>query len=102
MGGNNMAGKRKIAVIVSMLLMAGGMAGIARAADSESNLAAGEYSTKQLLLLMDKDKSGKVSRQEFMDYMAAEFTRLDVNKDGELDAKELSRINVRHASGPRK
>jgi hypothetical protein len=102
MGGNNMAGKRKIAVIVSTLLMVGVMAGIARAADRDSNLAAGEYSTKQLLLLMDKDKNGKVSRQEFMDYMAAEFTRLDVNKDGVLDVKELSQINVRHASGPRK
>lgn len=44
---------------------------------------------KQLLGLMDTDRNGKVSRQEFMDFMAAEFDRLDTNKDGELDAKEL-------------
>jgi Ca2+-binding EF-hand superfamily protein len=38
---------------------------------------------------MDRDQNGKVSRQEFMSFMEAEFQRLDVNKDGELDVKEL-------------
>ena len=63
----------------------------------EAKLAEGEREAKQLLLLMDKDKNGKVSRQEFMDFMEAEFNRLDVNKDGELDVKELthSRVQVR-------
>ncbi len=50
-----------------------------------------------MLLLMDTDKSGKVSKREFMGFMEAEFERLDVNKDGELDVKELtdSRVQVR-------
>jgi hypothetical protein len=36
-------------------------------------LAEGEYAAKQLLLLMDRDKSGKVSRAEFMSFMEAEL-----------------------------
>ena len=39
---------------------------------------------------MDIDKSGKVSKKEFLDFMAAEFDRLDSDKSGELDVKELS------------
>ena len=49
---------------------------------------------------MDKDKSGKVSKHEFMTFMEEEFERLDVNKDGELDVNELtqSRVIVRGRS----
>jgi Ca2+-binding EF-hand superfamily protein len=45
---------------------------------------------KELLLLMDTNKNGKISRQEWMNFMAAEFDRLDKDKSGELDPKELS------------
>jgi hypothetical protein len=64
---------------------------------NDKKVAAGEREAKKLLLLMDKDKSGKVSKQEFMGFMEAEFARLDINKDGELDVKELtdSRVQVR-------
>lgn len=58
------------------------------------NLAAGEAEAKRLLLLMDRDQNGKVSRQEFMTFMAEEFERLDVNKDGELDVKELTQSRL--------
>ena len=54
---------------------------------------------KQLLLLMDTDKNGKVSKQEFMSYMEAEFARLDINHDGELDVRELTQLNRRGPSG---
>jgi Ca2+-binding EF-hand superfamily protein len=85
-------------------LIAAGLA-VSRAQDSDSHvdsrkeerLSEGERVAKQLLLLMDKDKNGKVSKQEFMGFMEAEFARLDVNHDGELDVKELtqSRMQVR-------
>jgi hypothetical protein len=63
------------------------------------NVAAGESEAKKLLLLMDKDQNGKVSRKEYMDFMAAEFDRLDVNKDGELDVKELTQSQLVQARG---
>jgi hypothetical protein len=64
---------------------------------NDKKVAAGEREAKKLLLLMDADKSGKVSKQEFMNFMEAEFERMDINKDGELDVKELtnSRVQVR-------
>jgi len=58
------------------------------------NLAAGEVEAKRLLLLMDRDQSGKVSKQEFMTFMEEEFQMLDVNKDGELDVKELTQSRL--------
>lgn len=53
---------------------------------------------KQLLLLMDTDKNGKISKQEWMRFMSVEFDRLDTDKSGELDPHELlqSRVAVRH------
>lgn len=55
--------------------------------------AQGEYSAKQLLVLMDRDQNGKVSREEFMRFMNAEFDQLDVNHDGELDVNELTGLH---------
>jgi Ca2+-binding EF-hand superfamily protein len=49
---------------------------------------------KKLLLLMDKDQNGKVSRDEFMAFMKSEFDRLDVSKDGELDVNEMTGLKV--------
>lgn len=61
---------------------------------------AADANAKQMLLLMDQDKNGKVSRQEYMDFMSAEFDRLDVNKDGELDVGELTQSQLRvHGTG---
>jgi type IV secretory pathway VirJ component len=69
-------------------------ASVAKATPTDKNVAAGETEAKRLLLLMDRDQSGKVSRQEFMDFMAAEFDRLDKNKDGELDVRELTQTRL--------
>jgi hypothetical protein len=40
-------------------------------------------------LPIDKNNDGKVSKQEFLSYMEAEFDRLDKDKRGELDAEKL-------------
>jgi hypothetical protein len=52
-----------------------------------------------LVRLMDRDRNGKVSKQEFMSYMARVFDQLDVNKDGELDVDELSKLQYQANPG---
>lgn len=56
------------------------------------------HNAKQMLLLMDADKNGKISKEEWLKFMAAEFDRLDTDKSGELDVKELEKttISFRH------
>ncbi len=57
--------------------------------------ALGESDAKQLLLLMDTDKNGKFSKKEYVSFMEAEFDRLDKDKSGELDPKELAQSQFR-------
>jgi Ca2+-binding EF-hand superfamily protein len=57
--------------------------------------ALGESEVKQLLLLMDTDQNGKISKQEYMSFMEAEFDRLDKDKSGELDPQELTQSQFR-------
>jgi len=49
----------------------------------------------QLLLLMDTDKTGKISKDEWIKFMAAEFDRLDKTKAGELNLRELKESEAR-------
>lgn len=76
---------------------ANGQAGTASApafTPQSQPVAAGELEAKKLLVLMDADKSGTVSKKEFMDFMEAEFDRLDTNKDGVLNVKELEQSQL--------
>jgi len=88
-----------VSVAVAALLAVGTGIGTAIARDEPSHpqdkVALGEDEVKQLLLLLDHDKNGKVSKQEFMQFMDAEFARLDRDKSGELDVKELTQSQVR-------
>jgi Ca2+-binding EF-hand superfamily protein len=85
----------KLVVIIPIL------AALAVPASAQTQHSTADARTAQLLQLMDKDKNGKVSRAEFMAFMAAEFDRLDVNHDGELDPNELRdlRVSPRHPGG---
>ncbi len=91
-----------IAVLVATLVMGGTGIGQTKAAvpKPQDKLALGEEEVKQLLLLMDTDKNGKISKAEYMKFMEAEFDRLDKDKSGDLDVKELtqSKLRVSHAS----
>jgi hypothetical protein len=51
-------------------------------------------SLELLLLLMEAGRNGRVSRQEYMKFMAAEFDRLDKAKSGELDVKVLTQSKL--------
>jgi EF hand len=61
----------------------------------QDRLALGEDEVKQLLLLMDTNKNGKISKPEYMRFMESEFDRLDKKKNGELDVKELTQSRLR-------
>ena len=87
-------------VAISVLVMICFVLGIAVAQKAatpkpQDKLALGEPDVKELLLLIDTDKSGKISKQEWMRFMEAEFDRLDKDKKGQLDAKELTQSKLR-------
>jgi hypothetical protein len=89
---------------LSVLLVIWAVLGIALAQKQSvpkphDKLALGEPEVKQLLLLMDTDKNGKISKEEWMTFMGAEFDRLDKHKTGQLDVKELEQSRLR-ASHP--
>jgi Ca2+-binding EF-hand superfamily protein len=60
--------------------------------------ALAEENVKELLLLMDTDKNGKISKQEWMKFMEAQFDTLDKDRKGQLDRKELlqSTVSIKH------
>jgi hypothetical protein len=89
--------KNRAWLIVAVLIAAIALVGTAVAQKAvpkpQDKLAIGEGEVRQLLLLMDTDKHGKVSKQDYMKFMEAEFERLDKAKTGVLDAKELTKSN---------
>jgi Ca2+-binding EF-hand superfamily protein len=85
-----------IAVLVASWAMLGTAVAQRQAVPKpQDKLALGENEVKQLLLLMDTDQSGKISKQESMKFMEAEFDRLDKDKKGQLDVKELTQSKLR-------
>jgi len=91
--------RRWIIVVIAVLVVTGTMLGNAAAQKAsvpkpQNKLLIGEDGIKQLLPLMDTDKNGMVSKQEFMKFMEAEFERLDKSKKGELNVKELTKSTL--------
>jgi len=89
-----------VVVVIAVLAASGAMLRTAVAQQgstpkAQDNLALGEGQVKKLLLLMDTDNDGKVSRQEFMSFMEAEFDMLDKKKEGKLNVKELTQTPIR-------
>jgi len=77
------------------VVVAQGKASVPRPQDA---LVLGENAARDLLLLIEPDKNGKISKQAWMRFMGEEFDRLDKDKKGELDAQELrSDRLVKHA-----
>ncbi len=91
--------KRWIIAAAAALVVTATMLGTAAAQKAsvpkpQNKLAIGEDGVKQLLPLMDTDKNGMVSRQEFMKFMEAEFERLDKAKKGQLNVKQLTQSSL--------
>ena len=94
---SNDVSKKATFLFVTVVLMVAAAAAGQRASTpkAQDKKALGVGEVKELLLLMDTDKNGKISRQEYMQFMQAEFNRLDVDKSGELDPKELTESELR-------
>jgi|SRR5271163_2180338 EF hand domain-containing protein len=98
-----MLSRRKVAVVtavIAVLVLTWTLVGTVVAQKAsvpkpQDNLALGQEDVRQLLLLIGTDKNGKISKQEWMNFMEAEFDRLDVEKNGELDVKELAQSKLR-------
>ena len=73
-------------------------------APNPGEVAAGLPEAISLLKLMDTDENGKISHAKYTTFMEAEFQRLDLNHDGELNLKELekSQLAVAHHGGTRR
>ena len=94
-----MSGVIAIAAVV-VLIATNTLAGTPRAQEKASvpkpqdKVTLGQNEVKRLLLLMDTDKNGKISKKEYMAFMEAEFNRLDKDKSGDLDVKELTQSRL--------
>ena len=82
------------ALVATVTMMGTAAAQKASVPKPQNKLAIGEEGIRQLLPLMNTDKSGMVSKQEFMKFMEAEFERLDKSKKGELNVKELTQSSL--------
>jgi Ca2+-binding EF-hand superfamily protein len=74
---------RKANVLIAASLAVGAVSTAALAASKADR----EVGT--LVGMMDKDKNGNVSKEEFLQFMGREFDRLDVDKSGTLEQKEM-------------
>jgi hypothetical protein len=81
-------------MVLSLSLLGNAAAQKASVPKPQNKLAMGEDDVRHLLSLMDADKNGIVSKQEFMKYMEAQFERLDKKKIGQLNVKELTQSTL--------
>jgi|SRR5580698_6413142 hypothetical protein len=93
--------RRQKYVVAGFALAALLAAGIGTAIARESisprldSVTLGQEEIQRLLPLMDRDKNGTVSKQEFTAYMDAEFARLEKNKNGDALLESTSQPEVR-------
>jgi EF hand len=78
----------RIIALIATSFVVGAISTSALAA-SKRTAAAAERDVRQLVRLMDKDQNGVVSKDEFMAFMGETFDRLDANKSGTLEQREV-------------
>ena len=84
--------------VLLVLFVAVCVSNVVSAASKRTNAVA-RADVRQLLQLVDKDKNGTVSKDEFLRYMEYIFNELDSNANGELDAGELGPFVVPRFTG---
>jgi Ca2+-binding EF-hand superfamily protein len=90
------------AMMAGTALLAGrSFAQMTTASPKNPNLPAiAEQNAKQIMLLMDTDKDGRISKKEWMEFMSKEFDRLDTDHNGYIDQKDLmvTQIRIQHVN----
>jgi Ca2+-binding EF-hand superfamily protein len=61
----------------------------------QDRLALAEDQVRELLQIMGPGKNGKISKQAFLQFMEAEFSRIDKHKSGQVDPKEITPVKVK-------
>jgi hypothetical protein len=97
-----MYGKQTIGLAIVALLAAGATMGTAMADQPDQSLAAGASDTRQLIQLMNKDQNGAVSKQAFLNFMAAEYDSLGPNRADKLEVSALTQPHANRSSVPHK
>lgn len=59
-------------------------------APSHAETFVGTFWTQSLATEMDRNKDGMVSRQEYMDYLGAQYDKMDAKKKGMLNKQEFT------------
>lgn len=94
-------GKRLITTILlaALLLITGALVGNKAAAQEgqgEKTLTGGEV--RLIFLLMDTNRDGKISKEEWTSFMGSMFDRLDTGKTGAITPQELSQLKWQSGS----
>ena len=81
---------QKLVALIGITLAAGSVASDAFAQRvSKRTAGAASRDVGNLVRMMDADKNGVVSKDEFMNFMSRTFDRLDANKSGALEPNEM-------------
>ena len=84
---------RKVIALIATSLVVNTIS-TAALAISKRTAATAERDVRQLVRLMDKDKNGVVSKDEFKQFMGQTFDRLDLDKSGVLERRELRQMTI--------
>ena len=87
---------RKAIVLIAMSFAVCAVSTAALAVSKRTEGAA-ERDVKALVRMMDKDQNGTVSKDEFLQFMGQVFDRVDVDKNGVLEPKELQQSVIPRA-----
>jgi len=79
---------RKLLCVVATWLAVQAISTVAFAFSKRTD-AMTDASVRKLLRLMDKDKNGTVSKNEFMNYFSERFDTLDVDHNRRLEPDEM-------------
>jgi 5S rRNA maturation endonuclease (ribonuclease M5) len=91
---------RWLAVIIATSAVAPSSAQKANVPIHQDVVALAQPKVTEVLLLMDTDRNGKISKKQLMNLMEAVFDRLDKDKKGELDPRQFRQSDsIRGAPG---